>query len=351
MDFSLSDEQRMLADSVGRFVQDRYDIEKRRGYLGTAQSYSVENWHMLAELGITALPLPVECGGFGGSRADIAVMMEQLGRGLVVEPVLSSAVIAARALAESSPHGDLAAAIATGEARVAIAFADPSPLREIDAEPLRWEAAGDGFRLSGTKTLAIQAFDADAVIFPCSGSEGFAAFLIDPEAVPSIARRDYRLVDGALASEFKFNDVHIANDARLNITPEDWAAVKAWGDLAACAEMLGIVERLIEETADYMRTRKQFGVPIGSFQSLQHKIARMLIEKEKARALLNRATAISDEEWPVAARECRNFIGATAIEIGEGCVHLHGGMGVTDELFIANALKRLLCLHGCQLSD
>lgn len=351
MDFSLSDEQRMLADSVGRFVQDRYDVERRRGYLGTAQSYSVENWHMLAELGITALALPVECGGFGGSRADIAVMMEQLGRGLVVEPVLSSAVIAARILAASPPHGDIAAAIATGERRIAIAFANPSPVRDTDAEPLRWEAADDGYKLSGRKTLAAQAAGADAVIFPCMGSEGFAAFLIDPETVSTIERRDYRLVDGTLASEFKFNDVHIANEARLNITPEDWADVNAWGDLASCAEMLGIVERLIEETADYMRTRKQFGVPIGSFQSLQHKIARMLIDKEKARALLNRATAISGDEWQVAARECKNFIGATAIEIGEGCVHLHGGMGVTDELFVANALKRLLCLDRCQLSD
>lgn len=280
---------------------------------------------------------------------DIAVMMEQLGRGLVVEPVLSSAVIAARILALSSIHRGVAAATATGESRVAVAFSDPSPLRDFDAEPLSWEAAGDGFTLSGTKTLAIQTVGADAVIFPCMGTEGFAAFLIDPEAVPEIVRRDYRLVDGSLASEFQFNNADIASDARLNITSEDWATVRAWGDLAACGEMLGIIERLIEETADYMRTRKQFGVSIGTFQALQHKMARMLIGKEKARALLNRATAIGDHDWQAAARECRSFVGAIAIEIGEGCVHLHGGMGVTDELLIGNALKRLLCLNGCQL--
>lgn len=347
MDFNLNDEQRMLADSVGRFVQDRYDIEKRRGYLGTAQSFSTENWRLLSELGLTALALPTECGGFGGSRADIAVMMEQLGRGLVVEPVLSSAVIAARFLAAPLIHGDLAAAAAAGESRVAVAFADPSPVRDIDNEPLRWEAAGDGFTLNGTKTLAVQAVGANAVIFLYTGSDGFAAFLIDPEAVSNIVRRDYRLVDGTLASEFQFDNVSVSRDARLNITPDDWAAIKAWGDLAACAEMLGIIERLIEETANYMHTRKQFGVSIGTFQALQHKMARLLVQKEKARALLCRAIAMAEDNWQLAARESRIFMGRAAIEIGEGCVHLHGGMGVTDELFIGNALKRLLCLQKC----
>ncbi len=352
MDFHPSDEQRMLADSVSRFVQDRYDLERRKAYLSSPASYCPENWRMLGDLGITALAFPAELGGFGGTPADIAVVMEQLGRGLVVEPVLPSAVIAARLLAASPAHAELAAAAAAGDRRIAVAFADPPASRPGPANPLRFESAGDGYRLNGVKTLAIQAADADDVIFPCDGPQGFAAFLIEPHEAPGLVRRDYRLLDGSLASEFHFSDVEIPIRAVLEVSREDWAGASTWGNVAACAEMLGIMDRLLAETSDYLRTRKQFGVALGAFQAVQHQMARMLIEFEKARALLFGAIAIAKTpQWPEAVKDCRHFIGRVAVELGEKCMHLHGGMGVTDELFAGNALKRLVLLHRLTVLD
>lgn len=346
MDFHPSDEQRMLADSVSRFVQDRYDLERRKTYLSSPESYCPENWRMLADLGITALALPGELGGFDGTPADIAMVMEQLGRGLVVEPVLPSAVIAARLLAASPAHAELATATAAGDRRIAVAFADPPASRPGPANRLRFEPADDGFRLNGVKTLAIQAVDADGVLFPCEGPNGFAVFLIEPHEVRGLVRKDYRLLDGSLASEFHFSDVEVPARNVLEVRRKDWASAAAWGNIAACAEMLGIMDRLLAETSDYLRTRKQFGVALGTFQAVQHQMAWMLIEFEKARALLLRATAtVNAPQWPDAVNDCRHFIGRVAVELGEKCMHLHGGMGVTDELFAGNAHKRLILLH------
>lgn len=345
MDFSFSDEQRMLADSVSRFVQDRYDLERRKGYLSCTTSYSAENWRTLAELGITALALPAELGGLDGTPVDVAVVMEQLGRGLVVEPIISSAVIATRILAASPAHTGIAAASAAGERRVAIAFADPPAHRSTDAEPLYHKASDNSFRLTGVKTMALQAIGSDLVIFPCAGPQGFGAFLIDPNA-PEVTRKDYRLLDGTIASEFHFDIVEIPDDARLDVTLEDWIDARTWGDIAACAELLGIMDRSLDETAGHLRTRSQFGVAIGTFQSLQHRMARMLIECEKARALLYRAAMLSGEaDFLAATRECRHFIGELAIKVGEECMHLHGGMGMTDEVFVSNALRRINVLR------
>jgi alkylation response protein AidB-like acyl-CoA dehydrogenase len=339
MDFNPSDEQRMLADSVGRFVQDRYDLDRRRAYLSAPTSYCAENWRMLAELGITALVLPAGLDGFDGTPADVAVVMEQLGRGLVVEPVIPSAVLAARILAASPAHAATAAATASGEHRIAVALAVPPANR---ADPLRYEAAEGGFRLTGTATLAVHAPGADAVIFPCAAPQGFAAFALAPDGTPGVFRRDYRLLDGSLASEFRFDGVQVSAGARLEITPEDWTEAKAWADIAACAEMLGIMGRSLDETAEHLRTRKQFGAALGTFQAPQHRMARMLIEYEKARALVHAAAMASGEdELAGAIRDCRRYIGAAAIEVGEACVHLHGGMGVTDEVFVSNGLRRL----------
>ena len=343
MDFNPSDEQRMLADSVSRFVRNRYDLERRNAYLARPSSYCTENWQMLAELGITALVLPAERGGFDGTPADVAAVMEQLGKGLVVEPVISSAVIAARVLAAASTHAEIAAAAGAGKRRIAIAFADPPASRPGPAQPMRYEVAGGGLRLKGIKTLAVQALGADAVIFPCTGPQGFAAFLISPDTLPGITRKDYRLLDGSLASEFHFDDIEIAGGDRLvDVTLEDWITAKIWGGIAVCAEMLGIMGRLLDETGHYLRTRKQFGGAIGKFQALQHQMARMLMEQEKARALLYRAvTSFPEAGHRGAVRDCHRFMGKAAMDIGEGCLHLHGGIGVTDELFVGKALKRI----------
>jgi alkylation response protein AidB-like acyl-CoA dehydrogenase len=342
MDFNPSDEQRMLADSVGRFVQDRYDLDRRKAYLSGPASYCPENWRMLAELGITALVLPAGLNGLDGTPADVAVVMEQLGRGLVVEPVIPSAVLAARILAASPAHAETAAATAAGEHRIAVALAAPPASRGGSAAALTCEAADGGCRLTGTATLAVQAAGADAVIFSCAGPQGFAAFVFAPDETPGIARRDYRLLDGSLASEFRFDGAAVPAGARLEITSEDWTRAKAWADIAACAEMLGIMGRSLDETAEHLRTRKQFGAALGTFQAPQHRMARMLFEYEKARALLHGAAMASGEDELVGAiRDCRRYIGAATIEVGEACVHLHGGMGVTDEVFVSNALRRL----------
>lgn len=341
MDFNPSEEQRMLADSVDRFVQSRYDLDKRRAYQVEPTSFSNENWNLLAELGLTALIVPEGDGGLGASRADVITVAQSLGRGLVVEPFLQSAVLAMRLMAACGRPANLAPLLA-GEKRLAVAWADPPP----DREPLRWQQTGETILLNGCKTFVIQAIGVEQFIALCLAPHDFAAFLMDSNQ-PGLERTDYRLVDGSIASEFRFSDVVVPADARLDLCLADWEEAKAWADLTACGEMVGILGRLLNETAEYLRTRRQFGVAIGSFQALQHKMARMLIDYEKGQALLSRAAATGDEnDWARDTVACKTFLSRTALGIAEGCTQLHGGMGITDELFVGHALKKLLVLRA-----
>lgn len=349
MNFEPSEEQVMLGDSVRRFVQDRYDLEKRRSYLLEPAGFSSENWRALAELGVTGLPIPENAGGYGGSLADLMVVMEALGRGMVVEPVLANIVMSGALLARCGP-ANLAAqhlpAVVAGTMQLALAHAEPGSRFGDGGDGLHHVSRNDSGTLTGAKTFVLNAAAADAFIVTVGRGNEMSLLLI-PADRPGLSRRDYRVVDGTIASELHFDGVAVERCDRLDGGADACSDGIALTSIAACAEMLGIMGRLFDETLDYLKTRQQFGVPIGSFQVLQHRMARLYVSMEQARSLLLRAVLTPQEQrqaWRRSAMAAKTFFADAAMRLAEECVQFHGGMGVTDELIVGHGMKRLMLL-------
>lgn len=349
MNFEQTEEQGMLSDSIRRFVQDRYDLEKRRSYLMEPVGFSMENWRALAELGVTGLPIPETAGGYGGSLADLMAVMEALGRGLVVEPVLTNIVMSAALLARCGPANIAARhlpAVTAGTLQLALAHAEPGSRFGDGGDGLHYVDRGGQGTLTGAKTFVLNAAAADAFIVTVGRGDAMSMLLI-PANRPGLSRRDYRVVDGSIASDLHFDGVAVEPADHLDGGAEAWSDGIALASIAACAEMLGIMGRLFDETLDYLKTRRQFGVPIGSFQVLQHRMARLYISMEQARSLLLRAVLTSQEErqgWRRSAMAAKAFFADAAMRLAEECVQFHGGMGVTDELIVGHGMKRLMLL-------
>jgi len=326
----------MLKTLVERFVADRYDAGTRGGYRTGPCGFSADNWRILAEMGLIALACPEAEGGLDGGPIEIMTVMEALGRGLVVEPVLESGFIAGAMLARLCPadQGDeWLGAVLEGRRRVAFAFAEHGA---------RFMLAGGGVRvtgghLSGNKTMVPAGADLWIVTARDEGGDGL--YLVRADA-PGMISRDYRLIDGSVASELHFDAVPAS---RIG----DLAAIEALLDLGrigAMAEMIGIMGRIFDETLDYVRNRKQFGAAIGSFQAIQHRLADQYAALELSRSQLYRAVLAGGAERAAAVAGAKSFIARRAIRLGEECIQFHGGMGVSDELAIGHGHKRLMLL-------
>lgn len=348
MNFDLDEQQLMLRDLVARFAGDRYDIEKRSQYRRAPEGFSTENWALLAELGILALPFAEVQGGIGGGPVDIITVAEELGRGLCGEPWLSEILMAGRLLERAGDDAQRQAWLGpmmAGTARLALAHVEERA--RYNPHFVTTEAR-DG-ALTGAKTFVL-------------GSEGVSAFLVsaresgapaDPAGIgiwivpadaAGLERRSYRLTDGSVACELRLHNVRGCE--RL---PGDGAeAIDATFDdvrIAACAEMVGIMAMLMASTLDYLRTRNQFGQPIGSFQAIQHRMAQLYVGLEQSRShLLRAALAPDDGSRPATIAGAKAFVSERAIRMGEECIQLHGGMGVSDELAIGHGHKRILVL-------
>lgn len=344
-----ADTRAMLRDSLARYLADHYDFDKRRRLLDAA-SAEAPLWRGLGgELGVLGATLPEAAGGMGGSMLDALAVIETLGGALAAEPYLSTVVIGAGLLARAAGERalPLLSAIAAGE--VVIAFAHDEPHSRFEATDLRTTVArrGEGWTLDGRKAVVQCGPWATHLLVSArsSGASSTNLVLVDPRA-PGVVRRDYRTLDGGWASELRFDRVALPADALIG---DDGAAQPLLeraldeATLAVCAEAVGVLRRLLADTADYIRQRKQFGVPISSFQVLQHRLVDMHIALEQARALtwaaaskldgppVQRAAAVSSAKV-MAGRACRT--------VGQGAVQLHGGMGMTDELAIGHYFRR-----------
>ncbi|TQK04860.1 acyl-CoA dehydrogenase family protein [Herbaspirillum sp. SJZ107] len=363
MNFEHTEERRMLADSLNRFIAEQYGFETRDRIAASSEGYSKAMWQQFAELGVIGALLREEDGGFGGGGFDIAVVFEALGRGLVIEPFLGSAVLAAEAIAAAGSDEQKArlASIADGSAIAGFAHDEPETHYELARVQTRAERGGEGWVLNGAKAVVAQGEAADWFVVSARSAgavddeAGISLFLVARDA-PGVQIVGSPTIDGGRVAELRFNDVQLDAGALLGAEGQGYAVLEravGRGVLALCAESLGAMEAAKAATLDYLRTRKQFGVPIGSFQALQHRMADLLLEIEQARSAVINAAAVLDGDRIVRERAlsaAKASIGRIGTLVAEECIQLHGGIGMTWELPLAHYAKRLVMIDH-QLGD
>jgi alkylation response protein AidB-like acyl-CoA dehydrogenase len=363
MNFEHTEERRMLADSLNRFISQQYSFETRNGIAASAQGFSGEMWRQFAELGVIGALFREDDGGFGGSGFDIAVVFEALGRGLVVEPLLGSAVLAGEAIAAAGNEAQkaLLADLIDGSMVAAFAHDEPGSHYELARVQTTAQPSGGGWVVNGAKSVVLHGEQAGLFVVSARTSgaldaqEGISLFLV-PKDTAGLAVRGCPAIDGGRVAELAFNDVRLDAAALLGQEGQGFATLEravGRGVLALCAEALGAMEAAKAATLDYLRTRKQFGTVIGSFQALQHRMADLLLEIEQARSAVINAAAALDADRVTRERAlsaAKMSIGRIGALVAEECIQLHGGIGMTWELPLAHYAKRLVMIDH-QLGD
>jgi pimeloyl-CoA dehydrogenase small subunit len=355
VDFSFTEEQTLLRNMVQSFVQDNYDFDSRMKIVRSEEGMSREIWGQFAELGLLAAPFSEEMGGLDGGPIETMVIMEELGRGLVVEPYLPTIVLCGGILSRHASDAQKEAhlpSIIGGEDVWALAYAEPQS-RFNPADVLTSaKADGDGYVLNGTKAVVAAAPWASKLIVSAriSGdqrdSDGIGLFIVEKSA-SGVSTQDYPTVDGNRASEVTLENVTVGADALIGGAGNGLALLDEaldYGIGAVCAEAIGHMKCLNDATVEYCKTRKQFGVPIGSFQVLQHRMVDMFMEYEQSVSMtymVNMKLTESEAERKKAAAGAKVQIGKSGRFVGQEAVQLHGGMGMTEELNVGHYFKRL----------
>jgi len=356
MDFSFTEEQQLLRDSLARYIEREYSFEKRRAIQRSAEGFSREVWSAFAEMGLLGIATPEAHGGYGGNAVDTSVVMQAIGNGLVVEPYLASAVLGAGVVMRAGSAAqmeNLLPAAARGESILTLAHAEPDSRYELAAVATSARRQGGSFVLRGHKSVVPWGAQADKLVVSARTAggprdpQGISLFVVDRGA-KGLGRRDYRTIDGQRAAEVKLDDVVVGADALLGPVDEALPLLEAVADIGAaalCAEGVGVMEALNAQTLDYIKTRQQFGQPIGRFQVLQHRAVDMFIhlEQSKSIALLAAVRADSPDtaERRKAVSAAKAHIGRSGRAVTQMAIQLHGGMGVTDELPASHYAKRL----------
>lgn len=355
MDFTLSDEQKLLQESVERFVDNDYPFQTRRDLAASDLGFGRDNWSTFAELGWLAAPLPEDHGGLGGSTLDVAVLMEGLGRGLAVEPYVPTVVLGGGLVAiagTDAQKAEVLPAIAEGRLHMGLAHSEARSRFDLADIAATARAEGDDFVLDGDKSVVFNAQGADTLVVAArtSGapreSQGVTLFLLGRDA-PGVGLRSYPTVDGLRAAEVHLEGVRVGSGAVVGAVDgglEPLEHVIDLGIVAVCAEAVGIMDALLKTTQEYLKTRVQFGVPLGSFQVLQHRVVDMFTAYELSKALTYRAAAAVDGDAGGRARAAsaaKVQIGRAGRFVGQQSIQLHGGMGMTDELSVGHYFKRL----------
>lgn len=345
MDFDFTEDQESLRDAVRRFVERDYGDDQRRAIL-KAGGFSKAAWDGLVGLGLTALAVPEVHGGLGFGPVDAMVVMEELGRGLVLEPYAQAALVAPAVLAHApgEVQADWLPRIAAGEALLVLAHQERAARYRLDV--CSTQATGD-HRVTGHKSVVSAGAHADAFIVPAKTDGGIALYLVAKDA-PGVAVRAYRLHDGSAAAELTLTD---APGTLLVTAAHGLAVLEQAVDIAIAAqaaEAVGVMDRYVALTVDYMNTRKQFGVAIASFQALRHRIADVKMQLELARSMSYFATLKLNE--PAEARrralsQAKVQLGQSMRFVGQQCTQLHGGIGVTDEYVGSHYFKRLTVME------
>ncbi len=356
MDFRYTEEQLSLQDTLQRFIARDYDFERRRSLARSPLGFSPEAWKQFAELGLLALPFPAEFGGLGGSGVDIMAVMELIGRGLLLEPYLSTVVLCGgliRDAACDSIKKAMLPQIAAGRLQIALAAYEAAgryALAHVACSSVR---SGNGWRLTGRKAVVLDAPSADWFLVSARSSgdvtdaAGISLFLVRRDA-PGLTLFPYPTHSGGRAADLQLQNVAVDGDELIGRPDQALDILERAVDLsiaALCAEALGIATALNQATLDYLKSRRQFGVPIGTFQALQHRMADMYIAAEQSRSMAIIA-AMHTGDGDVAARRramsgAKAYVGRALRFVGQQAVQLHGAMGVVDEHIVSHYFKRL----------
>ncbi|HEY7458503.1 MAG TPA: acyl-CoA dehydrogenase family protein [Xanthobacteraceae bacterium] len=361
MDFGLSEEQRLLKESVERLLADRYDFEKRKGFMRSADGWSRELWKQYAELGLLGLPFDEKHGGFGGGPVEIMIVMEAFGRALALEPFVATVLLGGGLVRHAGSEAQRAAIlpkVASGDLLLAFAHAERQARYDLGDVVVTAKRDGAGHVIDGAKTLVLHGDCADRLVVSARVSggrkdrDGIGLFLVDANA-KGVTRRGYQTNDGQRAAEITLEGVKVGADGMLGELGKALPVIErvVHETIAAlAAEAVGAMTAMHEMTVDYLRTRKQFGVPIGSFQVLQHKAVDMLIAIEQARSIMMYGTMMSAEsdadERAKALSAVKAQIGRSGHIVGEIGTQLHGGIGMTMEYKGGHYFKRLVMIDA-----
>ena len=360
MDLAYTAEQDMLAESIQRFITTEYDLSSRKALAASELGYSTQHWQTFAQLGWLGMSIAEPYGGLGGDLVDTMIMFEEFGKGLVVEPVLSSLVLFAGTLelagSEAQKHAHLPA-IGAGDCTGCLAYLEgiaPTDINHVGTTAVKTQGQ---YQLTGTKSVVLNAASTDQMIVSArthgneADPDGISLFLI-PSNADGLSRKDYPTVDGLRASEVTLDNVLIPESALLGAEGEalqTLTAVINRGILAISAEAVGAMEVLYKSTIDYTKQREQFDHPLSEFQVVKHRLTEMFIEYNLAKSLCMKATMLLNQNSDDAQRHVhalKFLIGKTSRFVGQNAVQLHGGMGMTEDLAIAHYFKRLMMIDA-----
>jgi alkylation response protein AidB-like acyl-CoA dehydrogenase len=356
MEFNYSEEQLALQDTLQRFISRDYDFDKRRAHSKSTLGYSAEAWSQYAELGLLSLPFPEEFGGLGGTAVDTMLVMEQFGHGLLLEPYLSTVVLCGGLIRDAASDAfkkQFLPRIGAGTVKLALAGYEAAGRYDLSYVGCTAQESGGNWRLSGRKTVVLDGASADYFLVSArkggkvSDRDGIALFLVARDA-KGLTVAAYPTQSGARAADVGLDNVAVGADALIGAAGRALPAIEKAVDraiAALCAEAIGIINALNQATLNYLKTRKQFGVAIGTFQALKHKMADMLIAAEQAQSMAIIAAVHADSEDAADRRgaisAAKAYIGQAGRLVGQHAVQLHGGMGVVDELIVSHYFKRL----------
>jgi alkylation response protein AidB-like acyl-CoA dehydrogenase len=359
MDFEYSDEQRLLSETLRKFLSTAYSFEARAKIVASASGHSDDVWAVLAEMGILGVPFDAEHGGFGGTMVDMMVVMEALGEFLVVEPYLATVGLGGRFVARGGTEAQqkrLLPPLVQGRLKMAFAQTERGSRYDLRHVATRGTRSRDGYVLEGAKHMVVHGGAADVLVVSARTAggdrdvDGISLFLVE-RAAPGVAVAEYRTLDNLRVADVTLSGVRVGPDALVGAEGEGFELADEVVDHATalvCAEAVGAIKYAHDATLEYLKTRRQFGVPIGSFQALQHRMVDILISYEQARSIACLACVKVDSPD---VTERRRAVSAAKIKIAEACRHvsqeavqLHGGMGMTEELKISHTFRRLTSL-------
>ncbi len=360
MDFELSDDQRLLQDSITRLLTDRYAFEQRKNYLKTPEGFSSAMWSQYAELGLLGLPFAEEFGGFGGGAQEVMLVMQAFGRALILEPYLATVVLGGAALQLAGSEAQKAEVLpAITEGRIKLAFAHSERQARYDLTDVVTTAkrGGGGWVLDGAKSVVTHGDAADKLVLSARTSgdrydeDGITLFLVDT-AAHGLARRGYATRDEQRAADVALSGVTVGDGDVLGEVGNGLAIVRRvveTGIAATAAEAVGAMEAMHSMTLEYSKTREQFGKPIGSYQVVQHRLADMFMTMEQGRSMAMLATMMA--EHPDAAERARKIamakvgVGQAARYVSQSAIQMHGGIGMTEEYAVGHYFRRCMVIE------
>tara|TARA_B100001123_G_C15304684_1_gene1022219 strand:- start:878 stop:2014 length:1137 start_codon:yes stop_codon:yes gene_type:complete len=355
MDLSISEEQSAIRDVISRFIENEYDFEKRMSIAEGDSAFDSDAYNFFVEQGFTAIPFSEEDGGLNGGPVETMLIMKEIGRGLVLEPYLENVILAGgvlKRLATDDQKSKWLSNIINGELQSTLAFTEPQSRFNLNDVATVAKENGDKVIINGKKSFVLNGKEADIIIVPArtSGSqteaEGISLFVVESD-LPGISKNNYKSVDGHSASEITFKNVEVNKDNLLGEIGKGYQTLESTIDdatLAVCAEATGIMKSLHDKTVEYSKNRVQFGLPIGGFQALQHRMVDTLMACEETESILLWALTTNQDDSSSLKKAISGLkyqIGTAGKHVGQEAVQLHGGMGISWELDIAHFFKRL----------